>query len=242
MAALLIVVTIQYFHLYEVKEAYQESIEEDREIILHDEELIDEYRTEIEEIKRELEDDDADIARLARQKAALVKEIRFFDYTYHTVDLMLVHTLIEPDDPGIQSLANTMTEEGLYNFVKNDIVYNSRTGSNQKASEVLEKAEGNCVEKAVLMASLLRAKGHPPETVLVGMGAINFYGFEGEPPENHAWVEFHHNGKWLVLDTTSYLGDFTFARWERQHYYTENGIEEYFVYNDKGSHIIEDTE
>jgi transglutaminase-like putative cysteine protease len=179
-----------------------------------------------------------EIDRLTRQKAELIKEVKFFDYARHTVDLMRIRTFLQPDHPDIKALAEEKDPQGLYEFVRDEIGYSSRAESNHNAGEILKHGDGNCVEKAVLLASLLRAKGYPPEEVQVVLGTINYIGYEWEPPENHAWVEFFYEGRWLVLDPTSYLGDFEFGQWEKEEFYSTYNVEDYFRYNDMGSSIV----
>jgi cell division protein FtsB len=238
MAFVLIAFSMFTFHLENEINAYQDLVVKDEAIIRDEEILLGEYQKAMDELKVEMKAKDKEIAFLNRQKTELVKEVKFFDYTLHTVDLMRVNTFLEPENEDIVKLASAMTEEELYSFVKHDIGYNRKTESDLAASDILQSGEGNCVEKAVLLASLLRAKGYSPDSVHVVLGTINFKGLPGEPPENHAWVELEKDGVWRVLDTTTYLGDFTFSEWTKDDFYPINRADDFFIYNDKISLIV----
>jgi transglutaminase-like putative cysteine protease len=65
----------------------------------------------------------------------------------------------------------------------------------QTPEKTLEYAAGNCVDKSVLLASLLEATGHPSQFVaLVIKGQQN-----GQ--FSHVIVETKNGAKWLPLET-----------------------------------------
>lgn len=201
---------------------------------------MDEHHVLIKKTEGEIQQSYDNISQLKRQKAELLNEIRFLDSAYKSVDLTEAHNSIQPNDPAIQSLAASLGDpEAIYYFVRDNIAYSSRTDSHHLASETLQIKEGNCVEKAELLASLLRANGTSEKNVHVYLGTINekkYY--EGIPPENHAWIEFYYDGRWLVLDPSQYLGDFSFEQWDRETFYEYFKADSYFEYNDKRSTII----
>ena len=67
------------------------------------------------------------------------------------------------------------------------------------AAEVIESAEGDCTEHAVLLAALCRARKIPAR-VAIGLVYIDqaFY--------YHMWTEVHVRGRWIPLDATRAQG------------------------------------
>jgi transglutaminase-like putative cysteine protease len=181
-----------------------------------------------------------DFESLKREKSALVRELRFFNSLYRTVDITHASKNIRPNDTEIIELANTLkTPEDIYQFVKNEIEYINYMPVHEGAVKVLKAGKGDCVDQAELLASLLRAAGYTSDDVLVVLGTVNEKRYiEGIPPENHAWVEFQYEGKRLVLDPTGYLGDFEFDSWVREDFYRAFKIDDYFIYNDESSWIV----
>jgi hypothetical protein len=235
----LLVSIIFNIHLDEKVEVYQQTFSEVKPVDPNEGDMVIKYRQALLDVLAEVEEDEAEILRLERQKSALVKQVKFFDHTLTSVNMMSLDANIEPENPEIQVMASQMTEEELYGFVKDEIAYLIREDSNLKASEVLAAGEGNCLEKAALFVSLLRAKGYSPNSVYIVFGTSNFNGNDGEPPRTHAWVEMEYAGEWRVLDTTTYLGDFSFNRWTVEEFYDNYNIDNYLVYNDKMSpHVI----
>lgn len=65
---------------------------------------------------------------------------------------------------------------------------------------VLKKEKGICLEKANLMAALLRLKGIPCK-VLSGMVSEEY-------ESGHAWNEVYINGEWIMFDSTNSLNGY----------------------------------
>jgi len=85
----------------------------------------------------------------------------------------------------------------------------------------------------------LIAAGYPSESLYVVLGTVNEpYYMESIPPENHAWVEFNYQDEALILDPTSYLGNFTFNQWTKEKFYNAFRIDDYFAFNDRSSWIV----
>ncbi len=177
---------------------------------------------------------------LKHEKSAMVREFRFLNYLYRSVDITQAPQNINFKDPKIIELANSLaTPENMYYFVRDNISYLPLQPLHKSAAEVLNAGKGDCVDQANLLASLLRAEGYPSADVLVVLGTINEKRYiEGIPPENHAWVEFKYGGKSLILDPTSYLGKFEFKKWTKDDFYGTFKIDDYFAYNDKSSSIL----
>lgn len=178
--------------------------------------------------------------QLKREKSALVREFRFFNYLYRSVDIAQAPRAIRFDEAEIIELARAFeTPENMYYFVRDNITYLPFQPVHKGAVEVLRAGKGDCVDQADLLASLLRAGGYPSKDVFVVLGTVGEKRYvEGLPPENHAWVEFRYGGKRLVLDPTKYLGKFEFGRWTKDDFYNTFLIDDYFIYNDKTSSIV----
>lgn len=85
----------------------------------------------------------------------------------------------------------------LFNFVQNNIRYVRdihEVETLHYAEQVLAQESGDCDDKAILLASLLEAIGHPTRFVAVGF----------KPGEySHVFVDtIIGNKQWLSLDTT----------------------------------------
>lgn len=99
----------------------------------------------------------------------------------------------------------------LFYFVRDSILYNlymiSLFIEDFRASQILEWKEGNCVQKAVLLAALARAAGIPsrlvfamirnhkvPEHIFKKIGNNLFY--------RHGYNQFFLNGRWVTAAAT----------------------------------------
>lgn len=80
--------------------------------------------------------------------------------------------------------------------------------------ETLRRGRGNCVAKALLLASILRNR-FGPEEVFVAIGQLHEIGQGG-----HAWVVVRLNGRWELLETTTPPTTWRFASALEQHYET----------------------
>ncbi|MBE0521033.1 MAG: transglutaminase domain-containing protein [Candidatus Methanoperedenaceae archaeon] len=115
--------------------------------------------------------------------------------------------LVTVDDPGLKEFAESMkSPEEIYLFVRDNIEYSEQYNKQRLAVQVLENRQGDCLGEADLLAALLIAKGYSTDDVVVTMGHVNVMGEN----RHHAWVEFNNNGIWMVLDATSYLGNYEF--------------------------------
>ncbi|MFC1609585.1 transglutaminase family protein [Myxococcota bacterium] len=120
---------------------------------------------------------------------------------------------IESEAPQVKALATSLkkstTQEtaiALFYWVRDQIRYDVRTSADgremYRATAIIERGSGYCVQKAVLLAALGRAAGIPtrlgfadvrnhkiPERMLDFMGT-DLFAF-------HGYVEFHLAGQWV---------------------------------------------
>lgn len=136
--------------------------------------------------------------------------------------------LVDAEDTEIRELAATLNKpEEIYLFVRDRIEYSVDYTEGRSASEVLDSKQGDCLGKADLLAALLLAKGYSDKEVFVSMGHVTFDGAK----RHHAWVEFNSKGKWLVLDSSQFLGNFEFERWGRESFYDAYRARPYAEFN-----------
>ncbi|WP_201328484.1 transglutaminase-like domain-containing protein [Thermotomaculum hydrothermale] len=99
----------------------------------------------------------------------------------------------------------------LFNFVRDEITYTMYTGffpeKNYKASVILKRRKGFCIQKAILLVAMLRCAGIPsaiafadivnykiPEDALEFLGT-NYFSY-------HGFVVLNLNGKWIKVTPT----------------------------------------
>lgn len=166
------------------------------------------------------------------------------EYVTHEVDILNAEVpdpiikyaplLVTVDDPELKELAGSMeSPEEIYLFVRDKIEYSEEYNKERLAVQVLENGQGDCLGEADLLAALLIAKGYSTDDVVVAMGHVNVLGEDS----HHAWVEFNNNGKWIVLDATSYLGNYEFNTWDRGSYYRTFYAKPYAKFNNEGVHV-----
>ncbi len=117
----------------------------------------------------------------------------------------LVAKLIEPTD------SDSEKARKLFYYVRDSIHYDMYAATNHgdayKASSILQKGRGYCLQKAIILAAMGRAAGIPSRLVLV---AIKNY---KAPPEvftvmksdiffPHAYNQFYINSNWISAAAT----------------------------------------
>jgi transglutaminase-like putative cysteine protease len=127
--------------------------------------------------------------------------------------------LIEADDARIVELAACLTGEAegegavriLFDWVRDEIKYDMAPEMSGReiwrATNTLENGYGFCQQKAVLLASLLRAKGIPAgiivQDILDHKIPPHYVAFIGHQRlEAHGLVCAHLDGRWVQLDPT----------------------------------------
>jgi transglutaminase-like putative cysteine protease len=121
--------------------------------------------------------------------------------------------------PEIENAANTLTADAktdeekiaaLYSFVQRDIQYISIKGSTASgmfghtAQHTLKNGYGDCIDKAILFSTLLRAAGITafPIWLSVNPSATSLTEFPNVGG-NHAITEIHHKNRIYYLDATA---------------------------------------
>jgi hypothetical protein len=138
--------------------------------------------------------------------------------------------LVSSNDPAIKELAISLGgPKEIYQFVRDDIEYSEEYDEHRMATDVLDTRKGDCLGKSDLLAGLLLAYGYSSKDVMVSMGYVTLNGEK----KHHAWVEVYSNGKWIVLDSSEFLGNFEFNRWNRSIFYQVYQASPYAVFNDK---------
>jgi hypothetical protein len=116
------------------------------------------------------------------------------------------NNLIQSDNPKIVTMAQSIAPEvtdtwqvatRLAEAVKRHIRRPSYSQAFASAADVVEHAEGDCTEHAVLLAALCRARGIPARVAigLVYISAAQGFGY-------HMWNEVWIDGGWVGLDST----------------------------------------
>jgi len=96
---------------------------------------------------------------------------------------------------------------GIYNYVRDEILFGYNRADDIPASEVLKDGYGQCNTKGVLFMALLRAVGVPCRmhgfTIHKSLqkGAMTGWYYLLSPREIlHSWVEVKYQGKWLNIE------------------------------------------
>lgn len=138
--------------------------------------------------------------------------------------------LVSSKDPAIRELAVSLGgPEEIYRFVRDNIDYSEDYDERRMSTEVLNTRQGDCLGKANLLAGLLIAYGYSSKEVMVSMGYVTI----NEKSNHHAWVELNSNGKWIVLDSSQFLGNFEFNRWDLTSFHEAYQAQPYAKFNDQ---------
>jgi len=96
---------------------------------------------------------------------------------------------------------------GVYNYVRDEIIFGYNRADDIPASEVLQDGYGQCNTKGVLFMALLRAVGVPCRMhgfaidKSLQKGAMRGWYYQLAPQEIvHSWVEVLYDGKWLNIE------------------------------------------
>lgn len=106
-----------------------------------------------------------------------------------------------------QNLNTVEQVNGIYNFVRDEILFGYNVSDNISASAILEDGYGQCNTKSTILMALLRAVGIPNRihgfTIdkALQRGAITGIWYKLAPKNIlHSWVEVHVNGNWYNLE------------------------------------------
>jgi predicted transglutaminase-like cysteine proteinase len=158
--------------------------------------------------------------------------------TYEKLKKYDMTVFITPENQNIKSFSNeigTNNPVEVYRFVRDEIKYEEdylnfdyRFEYWQFPEETLKLRTGDCEDQAILLCTLLRAKGYSPEDVKVVFGLTS-------SNTGHAWVELFYQGNWVVFDPTSSASDFI----EKTRYYSLINASYKGSFNDLYYEIIE---
>ncbi len=138
------------------------------------------------------------------EEREFLEETYFFDFNKDVLKAKvkeLISGLISPKEKAIS----------LFNFVRDEIPYTMYTGffheENYKASVILQRGKGFCIQKAVLLTAMLRCAGIPSS---IGFADIVNYKIPREAYEflgtnyfsYHGFTVLKLNGKWLKATPT----------------------------------------
>ncbi|MBP1991661.1 transglutaminase-like domain-containing protein [Paenibacillus eucommiae] len=132
--------------------------------------------------------------------SAYLKETELLNYS---------HPLIRPVIHSRQWDHMSRKEQilGIYNYVRDEILFGYNRADDIPASEVLQNGYGQCNTKGVLFMALLRAVGVPCRmhgfTIdkKLQKGAMKGWYYQLSPREIvHSWVEVLYEGKWLNIE------------------------------------------
>ncbi|MFF2886288.1 transglutaminase family protein [Paenibacillus sp. NPDC057967] len=124
--------------------------------------------------------------------------------------------LLNYSHPLIQQLMNSRQWDrlpkkeqilGIYNYVRDEILFGYNREDTIPASEVLQNGYGQCNTKGILFMALLRAVGVPCRMhgfaidKQLQKGAMRGWYYQLSPKEIvHSWVEVQYEDKWLNIE------------------------------------------
>jgi transglutaminase-like putative cysteine protease len=117
--------------------------------------------------------------------------------------------IIQSDDAIVKKLASEFFEDkslgetalerlrrGVYNLIKTKTPYTPLMSS---AAEVARSQSGDCIDHAMLLAAIIRARGVPAR---VAIGLV-FNGSKDEPAMVlHSWTEVYLKDHWVCIDAS----------------------------------------
>ncbi len=177
-------------------------------------------KIEIIETNIKFENEDIiDLEKKISQKEQSVTVLKEQIDIYEKLKIYDMTVFITPDSENIISFANKISTNDpiqIYKFVRDEIkyvddylTYDYRFEYWQFPEETLRLRTGDCEDQAILLCTLLRAKGYEPEEVKVVFGLTS-------SNTGHAWVELFYEGNWVVFDPTSSANDYI----EKTQYYS----------------------
>lgn len=155
-------------------------------------------------------------------------------YEYEIVYPENPQQYIQPENTVVQQLAGQLgAVEDCYYWVAQNIKYvpDYSLGSAEYwlyPSQTIQRKRGDCEDFAILLCSLIRAKGTPAEEVRVVAGLVPS---DGELV-GHAWVELWYKETWLPLEAATrgpqppppfeYYLDYTHREHERLYWFNDS--------------------
>lgn len=137
---------------------------------------------------------------LNKEASSYLRETQLLDYTNKNIQKLI-------DKRGWRNLKEEQKVKGIYEFVKDEILFGYNRSDEISASEVLKDGYGQCNTKATLLMALLRAVNIPNRihgfTIdkELQKGAITGVAYLLSPSNIlHSWVEVLINGQWYFLE------------------------------------------
>lgn len=127
------------------------------------------------------------------------------EYRYEIVYPESPQRYIQPENTAVQLVAGQLgSVEKCYYWVAQNIKYvpDYSLGAAEYwlyPSQTIQRGKGDCEDFAILLCSLIRAKGTPAEEVRVVAGLVS----SDAELVGHAWVELKYQGTWLPLETAT---------------------------------------
>lgn len=131
------------------------------------------------------------------------------DYLSETNMLDFSHPSIQKliDKKGWRTMSEFNRIKGIYNFVRDEIIFGYNTDDGIPASKVLKDGYGQCNTKGTLFMALLRACDIPCRVhgftidKRLQKGAMTGFVYKTAPNNVfHSWVEVSYEGKWYELE------------------------------------------
>lgn len=129
-----------------------------------------------------------------------LSETKMLDYSHPSIQKLI-------DSKGWRKMSEFDCIKGIYNYVRDDILFGYNTDDDIPASKVLKDGYGQCNTKGTLFMAILRACGIPCRVhgftidKKLQKGAMTGFVYK-KAPQNvfHSWVEVCFEGKWYELE------------------------------------------
>ncbi len=145
-----------------------------------------------------------------------------------------LQTLVTPDDRTLRALAADLeTPENAFAYVRDRIAFDPSLPA-LPAGQIISERRASCLGKAILLCSLYRAMGFPPQDVRIVTGEVDYSG----SVVDHAWVEIEYYGVCLQQDASGFLGLFAFDHFHGQEYTRSFIRRESYVFNDRHFAVV----
>jgi hypothetical protein len=143
-----------------------------------------------------------------------------------TVDNAYVKAKVDEITSGLTTLKQK--QMAVYNFVRDEIADDEsifrfgRTDLWEYPEDILRRGKGHYEDKYLLLLTMLRIVGTPPEHV-------KFIAAEVDGNDSWIWVEVYDGAKWWILDP---FEGYSFTTTPRDEFYEEHTVEVLWWFND----------
>ena len=103
---------------------------------------------------------------------------------------------VEPNNPRVVSLANQLTTpRSMFEWVRDNIEYVPEAVEHfQRPDETLDRKAGDCEDNAILLASLLSAKGYRNRFKVIAWPLVS---------QMHIYNQIYDGGRWVDADASN---------------------------------------